>query len=123
MDFCLEKWPVPEMGRQGTHVNGSYEEGMWREGCRGGQGFSSGAVLSIWFSTSFPSKSLPDALMGHRSYLHFSSLRVQHLHHSCLFTCLYLPLFGPPASVRVGTWLCTPMVVSLGKAWWLTANR
>lgn len=33
-------------------------------------------------------------VMGHGSYLYFSSLRVQHLHQSCLFICLHHPCLG-----------------------------
>lgn len=109
MASCLEKWSVPEMDGQFTYMNGDPVRKWYGE--RGAEVSGDPALklaLILWFSTSSPSSlcQMPSWVVGHGSYLYFSSLRVQHLHQNCLFVCLYFPLFGPPASVRVGLAPC-----------------
>lgn len=99
-----------------TCERGSCEEMVWRVGCRGGQGSSSGAVLDTTVLHLFPILSLPDALMGCGSWaIPILLLSQSSASASKLFTCLYLPLFGPPASIRVGTWLFTPRLCPHGR--------
>lgn len=107
------------------HERGSCEEMVWRTGCRGERGSSSEAGLNTMVLHLFPIQPLPDALVGRGSRVIPILLQSQNsASASKLSICVPLfPLVWATSICKGRDVALHPVVLSLGKAWRLMANR